>query len=107
MSNLTDLFTRTLRNKQLHRSTGAIAGLASAFSVMVGTLAAYATPKGWGRVTMALHMTKKPFLVKVAPIVTGVAVALATAAGLIGFLVWWMEDRESPKEETDRDSLSK
>jgi hypothetical protein len=71
---------------------------------MVGTLAAYATPKGWGRVTMALHMTKKPFLVKVAPIVTGVAVALATAAGLIGFLVWWLEGRETPKQGTDRDT---
>jgi ABC-type spermidine/putrescine transport system permease subunit II len=107
MSNLIDLCTKTLRNKQLHRSTGAIAGLASAFSVMVGTLAAYATPKGWGRVTMALHMTKKPFLVKVAPIVTGVAVTLATAAGLIGFFVWWMEGRETPKNGTDRDSLPK
>jgi len=61
MSNLTDLFTKTLRDKQLHRSTGAIAGLASAFSVTVGPLAAYPTPKGWGRVTTALHMTKKPF----------------------------------------------
>jgi ABC-type spermidine/putrescine transport system permease subunit II len=104
MSNLTDLVTRTLRNKQLHRSTGAIAGLASAFSVMVGTLAAYATPKGWGRVSMALHLTKKPFLVKMAPIVTGVAVTLATAAGLIGFLVWWLEGREAPKQGTDRES---
>jgi ABC-type spermidine/putrescine transport system permease subunit II len=104
MSSLTELFTRTLRNKQLHRSTGAIAGLASAFSVMVGTLAAYATPKGWGRVTMALHMTKKPLLVRVAPIVTGVAVALATAAGLIGFLVWWLEGRETRKQETHKDS---
>jgi len=104
MSNLSELFSKALRNKQLHRSTGAIAGLASAFSVMVGTLAAYATPKGWGRVTMALHMTKKPFLVRVAPIVTGVAVALATAAGLIGFFVWWLERREVPKQETDRNS---
>jgi hypothetical protein len=104
MSNLIELFTKTLRYKQLHRSTGAIAGLAGAFSVMVGTLAAYATPKGWGRVTMALHLTKKPFLVKVAPIVTGVAVALATAAGLIGFLVWWLEDRAIPKAGTDRET---
>jgi hypothetical protein len=104
MNSLIELFTKTLRDKKLHRSTGAIAGLASAFSVMVGALAAYATPKGWGRVTMALHLTKKPFLVKVAPIVTGVAVALATAAGLIGFLVWWMEGREAPKQGTDRES---
>jgi len=58
-------------------------------------------------VTMALHMTKKPFLLKVAPIVTGVAVALATAAGLIGFLVWWMEGRAASKQGTDRDLLPK
>jgi hypothetical protein len=102
MSNLIDYFSKALGNTKLHRSTGAIAGLASAFSVVIGTLAGYATPKGWGRVTMALHMTKKPLLLKLAPIVTGVSVAIATAAGLLGFCVWWIENRRR-KEGTGGD----
>ena len=107
MPDLRTTVAKTLGNKKVHRSAGAIAGFASALSVIVGTLAGFATPRGWGRVTMALHMTKKPFLLKVAPIVTGVAVALATAAGLIGFLVWWMEGRAASKQGTDRDLLPK
>jgi hypothetical protein len=49
-------------------------------------LSRHTTPKGIGRVTMALHLTHKPFLVRLAPVITGVAVALATAAGLVGIL---------------------
>ena len=80
-----------MQGKRLHRSAGAVAGFASALSVLIGTLAGYATPKGFGRVTMALHLTHKPFLVRVAPVITGVAVALATAAGLLGFYLWVTE----------------
>ena len=83
-----------MQGKRLHRSTGAVAGFASALSVLIGTLAGYATPKGFGRVTMALHLTHKPFLVRVAPVITGVAVALATAAGLLGFYLWVTERPE-------------
>src|ERR1700720_3867616 len=94
MSNIVDYFSKTLGNSRLHRSTGAIAGLAGAFSVAIGTLAGYATPRGWGRVTMALHITKKPFIVKLAPLLTGASVAIATAAGLLGFYLW-LADRQS------------
>jgi hypothetical protein len=48
---------------------------------------------------MALHITKKPLIMKLAPLVTGVAVAIATAAGLLGFYLWLIE-----RPETDRDS---
>jgi len=92
----------SMQGKRLHRSAGAVAGFASALSVLIGTLAGYATPKGFGRVTMALHLTHKPFLVRVAPVITGVAVALATAAGLLGFYLWLTEQpeeaRAKPKE---------
>jgi hypothetical protein len=105
MTNLTRYVAKTLHSKKLHRSAGAIAGLTGALSVIIGTLAAYMTPKGWGRVTMALHVTKKPFIVKLAPIVTGVSVTIAAAAGLLGFFVWWMEGKyEAPEDKAERDS---
>jgi hypothetical protein len=91
-----------LQGKRLHRSAGAVAGFASALSVLIGTLAGYATPKGFGRVTMALHITHKPFLLRLAPLITGVAVALATAAGLLGFYLWITErPDDAPTEPKD------
>jgi hypothetical protein len=94
--------------KRIHKSVGAIAGFVSALSVIVGTLAAQATPKGWGRVTMALHMTKKPFIVKIAPIMTGVSVAIVTAASLLGFYLWLVDRRadepaHEPADEPDKE----
>ena len=88
------MLLKRLDKKKVHRSLGAIAGFTSAISVIVGTLAARATPKGWGHVTMALHMTKKPFIMKLAPILTGASVAVVTAVGIMGFWIWLME-RES------------
>jgi hypothetical protein len=92
---------KRLDKKKVHRSLGAIAGFTSAVSVIVGTLAARATPRGWGRVSMALHMTKKPFIMKLAPILTGASVAVVTAVGIMGFYIWLVErdaeaNRNSP-----------
>jgi hypothetical protein len=98
MANLRGTVVKTLHSKRLHRSAGAIAGFASAMSVLVGTLAAYATPKGWGRVSMVLHLTKKPFIMKLAPLITGVSVAIAAAAGLLGFYLWMIDRPDSPPE---------
>jgi len=90
--------------KRIHKSIGAIAGFVSALSVIVGTLAAQATPKGWGRVTMALHMTKKPFIVKIAPLMTGVSVAIVTAASLLGFYLWIIDRSDhTPGDEPDKE----
>jgi hypothetical protein len=96
MTSLRTNVIKTLRGKRIHRSAGAIAGFASALSVLVGVFAGYATPRGWGRVSMALHMTKKPFILKLAPFLTGTAVALATAAGLLGFYLWVTERPDEP-----------
>lgn len=90
---------QVLRNKKVHRSAGAIAGFASAMSVLVGLVAGYATPRGWGRLSMALHITKKPLIMKLAPLVTGAAAAIATAVGLLGFYLWLVE-----RPDTDQDS---
>jgi len=45
---------------------------------------------------MALHITKKPFIMKLA-MITGVAVAIATAAGLLVYL-WIIERSDDPPE---------
>ena len=104
MSDLYSTVAKTIGSKTVHRSAGAIAGLASALSVIVGTLAGYATPRGWGRVTMALHITKKPFIVKLAPLLTGASVAIATAAGLLGFYLWLAERQsDAPDHKADGD----
>jgi hypothetical protein len=104
MMDLRNTVSKTLKNKRVHRSFGAVAGFASALSVIVGTLAAYATPKGWGRVSMALHMTKKPFIVKLAPLLTGASVAIATAAGLLGFYLWITDHQnDAPEHKPDSD----
>jgi hypothetical protein len=105
MIDLRSTVAKTLGNRHFHKSAGAIAGFASALSVIVGTFAGYATPKGWGRVTMALHIIQKPFIVKLAPLMTGAAVAMATAAGLLGFYLW-VTDRQSdtPDHKSDGDS---
>jgi hypothetical protein len=104
MSDLHTIVAKTIGSKNVHRSAGAIAGLASALSVIVGTLAGYATPRGWGRVTMALHITKKPFIVKLAPLLTGASVAIATAAGLLGFYLWLAERRgDAPDHKSEGD----
>jgi hypothetical protein len=51
---------------------------------------------------MALHITHKPFLLRLAPLITGVAVALATAAGLLGFYLWATERAdEAPAKPKD------
>jgi len=93
-----------LKNRRFHRSVGALAGLTSALSVIIGMLAAYATPKGWGRVTMALHLTKKPFILKLAPLIAGTSVAIATAAGLLSFYVWMADRDDAVDHKTDAES---
>jgi fumarate reductase subunit C len=84
--------------KRLGRSTGALAGLASAISVFVGLLAARAAPHGFARISVALHFSKTPLIVKLAPVCAGIAVAIATAAGLLSFVVWIVEREEAAPE---------
>jgi hypothetical protein len=47
---------------------------------------------------MVLHLTKKPFIMKLAPLITGVSVAIAAAAGLLGFYLWMIDRPDSPPE---------
>jgi hypothetical protein len=82
---------RSLQHKHLSNSTGAVAGFISSISLIVGAIAAHLAPLGWRRVSMALHFSKKPLLLKLAPYLAGLAVAIAVAAGLIRFYSWLME----------------
>ena len=93
-----------MQHKRLSESTGVFAGLAAALAVIVGYLAARATPKGLAKLTMMAHLTHPPLLVRIAPVLTGIAAALATVAGLLRFYSWWAE-RDAPAAEdvTDED----
>jgi hypothetical protein len=103
MKNLRPYLTKPLQPKRLGNSTAALAGLASAISVFVGVLAARAAPHGWSRISTALHFAKKPLIVKFAPIVAGIAITLATAAGLVKFYLWCVEkEKEEEKAEVAR-----
>jgi hypothetical protein len=87
-------WTTTLHHKNLARSIGAIASLAGAVSVLVGVLATRMSPHGWGHVKMALHLTKKPLLMQLAPFIATFAVTAATVAGLLSFYSWYRDGKE-------------
>ena len=87
-------WAQTFHHKNLARSIGAIASLAGAMSVLVGVLATHMAPHGWGHVKMALHLTKKPLLMQLAPFIAAFAVTAATVAGLMSFYSWYREGRE-------------
>ena len=93
-----DLRTRWLHRlhpKRIDPSIGVIAGLASAVSVIVGLMAQNALGHGWHRAFIALHVAKKPMIVALAPVISGVAVGIATAAALVRFYNWYREIRGS------------
>lgn len=90
-----------LHHKSVIDSTGAFAGLASAISVLFGLIAARFGPHGFGRIAVALHVHKQPLLVRLAPLVAAIALALATAAGLLRFYAWWRERRTSSAAADD------
>jgi hypothetical protein len=78
-----------------------MAGLAGALSVLVGVLAAHLAPHGFSRLTVAMHFARVPLIVRLAPVVAGIAVCLGAAAGLLSFYSWWVERREQerPREQ--------
>src|ERR1700683_4107356 len=89
---------KPLQPKRLSNSTAALAGLASALSVFVGVLAARAAPHGWLGIAGAMHLHRQPLIVKLAPVVAGVAVTLATAAALVKFYLWCVEREQQEAE---------
>jgi len=84
-----------LHHKRVARCVAAVAGLASAISILVGFVAARAAPHGWYRVSVALHLKQAPLIVKVAPIVAGVAFLIGAVAGVVSFYSWCRDPRDS------------
>lgn len=83
--------TSALHPKRLGPTMAAIAGLASALSVVVGLVAARVTPHGFARLAVSLHLAREPFIVKLAAGIAALAVAAATVSGLLHFYTWWQE----------------
>ena len=88
------------RHQRLSHSTGVIAGFVSAVSVLFGVVAAHFAPKGWYKLAVALHFTKNPLIVKLAPVIGGIAIALGTAAAMLTFVSWCL-DREQNDLQID------
>jgi hypothetical protein len=93
MPNPRSQWLHRLHPKRLDPSIGAIAGLASAVSVIVGFIAQNAMGHGWHKASIALHLAKKPLIVRLAPAIAAIAVGIATAAALLRFYNWYREAR--------------
>jgi hypothetical protein len=102
MKNLRKYLVKPLQPKRLTNSTAALAGLASGISVLVGVIAAHAAPHGWLRIRTVLHLTKAPIIVKLAPLLAGIAITIATAAGLMKFYSWCIEREEIERADVER-----
>jgi hypothetical protein len=62
---------------------------------VLGLLAAHAAPHGLSRLGVALHLRHPPLIVRLAPLMTGIAVCLGSAAGLLSFYSWCVERADS------------
>ena len=91
MQKLRKKFRKELEHKRLHRSVSALAGLTGAASAATGVAAAMATPTGLSSLFVDLGLESEPLIVEAAPIIAGVAVAIGTAAGILGFIGWLKE----------------
>jgi hypothetical protein len=105
VKHLRKFLVKPLQPKRLSNSTAALADLAGAISVFVGVVAARAAPHGWLRLASALHLHRQPMIVKLAPVVAGVAITIATAAGPVKFCSWCLEREEAEPEEDQEDKI--
>ena len=107
MDGLRNHWLKILHPRRLDPSIGAIAGLVTAVSVIVGYFAQSAIGHGWHRAFIALHVVKRPLIVRLAPFLTGAAIAIATAAALLRFYNWFRESewRQSVGDDDTRSIL--
>jgi hypothetical protein len=100
MNGLPMRLTHKLHPKRLDKSMGALASLASAISVFVGVFAARIAPHGWHRAFVTLHLSKDPMIVRLAPIIAGIAIAVATAGAILRFFNWCTESADADPGST-------
>jgi len=79
------------QHQRLSNTTGVMAGFAGAVSVLFGTVASHFAQHGWHRAAMVLHLEHKPLMMKLVPVISGVALALAIASALLRFVSWCLE----------------
>ena len=91
----------TPHHRRVARGIGAVAGLTSALSFGVGVLAAHFAPSGWARLSVALHLSRQPLIVRLAPALAAIALVIAAAAGLVSFYAWCVDrpEEDSPRSE--------
>ena len=106
MHNPRSQWLHRLHPKRLDPSIGAIAGLASAVSGIVGFIAQNAMGHGWRKASIALHLAKKPLIVRLAPAIAAVAVGIATAAALLRFYNWCREARVKAAERSVEQAIT-
>ena len=94
MNEIGRYLVRTFHHKRLSDSTGAIAGLATGVSFVVGMVASHYAPHGVHRLAAALHFARQPLIARIAPLIGGIAAALVTAAGIVRFYSWCKEREE-------------
>jgi hypothetical protein len=80
-----------LHHRRLAKTTGAIAGLTCALSLLAGVVASRAAPHGLRGLAVSLHLARQPLIVKIAAGFTSVAVVAAALSGLLHFYTWWRE----------------
>ncbi|MEP6884871.1 MAG: hypothetical protein ABJC66_08985 [Gammaproteobacteria bacterium] len=97
-------WVRILHPRRLDPSVGAVAGVVSAVSVIVGYLAQRAMGHGWHKAFIALHVVKRPMIVRLAPFFTGTAIAIVTAGALLRFYNWYREKEWRRPLEPERDA---
>jgi hypothetical protein len=90
---------QSLHPKRLGDSSAAIAGLAGGLSVLIGLGAAHFAPRGLARVSLALHITRMPLLLRLEPLIAAVAVAVAAASGIIRFHTGWQQQDQTDDRE--------
>lgn len=87
------------QHQRLSNSTGAIAGFVGAISLLFGLVASRFSPHGWHRAAVVLHIEHKPLLMRLVPVIAGIALALAIAAALLRFGSWYLEREPNGNED--------
>lgn len=90
-----------LPHTQVAGACRALAGLSGSLSVLAGIVAAHASPHGFSRIAVAMHLERPPLAVRLAPLFAVIAGIIAAAAGIVSFYAWCKEQRQgrSPGED--------
>ena len=89
------------QHQRWSNTSGVIAGFVGAVSLLSGVVASRFAPHGWHRVAVVLLVEQQPFIMKLEPVIGGIALALAIAAALLRFTSWCLEREHGAAETAD------